>query len=91
MTNPKPTIAGLMQLVDRYGRERMIGMEMDNEGAIKRARSAVQEYAERFAPGTKVKCDGNHGGPRCADPECWNDSAPQPSTGALPTHGGQTE
>ncbi len=20
------------------------------------------------------KCDGNHGGPRCADPECWNDS-----------------
>lgn len=21
------------------------------------------------------KCDGNHGGPRCADPECWNDDA----------------
>lgn len=21
----------------------------------------------------RVKCDGNHGGPRCADPECWND------------------
>lgn len=21
-----------------------------------------------------TKCDGNHGGPRCADPECWNDS-----------------
>ena len=19
-----------------------------------------------------VKCDGNHAGPRCADPECWN-------------------
>lgn len=19
------------------------------------------------------KCDGNHGGPKCADPECWND------------------
>lgn len=19
------------------------------------------------------KCDGNHGGPRCGDPECWND------------------
>lgn len=18
------------------------------------------------------KCDGNHGGPRCVDPECWN-------------------
>lgn len=26
----------------------------------------------------KVKCDGNHGGPRCADPECWNDD-PVPS------------
>lgn len=22
------------------------------------------------------KCDGNHAGPRCADPECWNDDAP---------------
>jgi len=22
-----------------------------------------------------AKCDGNHGGPRCADPECWNDTA----------------
>lgn len=21
-----------------------------------------------------AKCDGNHGGPRCADPECWNDA-----------------
>lgn len=23
-----------------------------------------------------AKCDGNHGSPRCADPECWNDSPP---------------
>jgi len=23
---------------------------------------------------SKRKCDSNHGGPRCADPECWNDS-----------------
>lgn len=23
---------------------------------------------------TTIKCDGNHGGPRCADPECWNDT-----------------
>lgn len=21
-----------------------------------------------------MKCDGNHVGPRCADPECWNDT-----------------
>jgi hypothetical protein len=26
------------------------------------------------------KCDGNHGGQRCADPECWND-APAPPAG----------
>jgi len=24
--------------------------------------------------GLSGKCDGNHGGPRCADPECWNDA-----------------
>lgn len=22
---------------------------------------------------TLEKCDGNHTGPKCADPECWND------------------
>lgn len=27
------------------------------------------------APAAPVKCDGNHGGPRCADPERWNDDA----------------
>lgn len=27
----------------------------------------------------RVKCDGNHGGPRCSDPECWND-APSAAT-----------
>jgi hypothetical protein len=26
----------------------------------------------------RLKCDGNHGGPRCADPECWNDETPEP-------------
>lgn len=25
----------------------------------------------------QTKCDGNHGGPRCTDPECWNDALPQ--------------
>ena len=24
-----------------------------------------------------VKCDGDHGGPMCADPECWNGGVPQ--------------
>lgn len=29
----------------------------------------------------RVRCDGNHGGPRCADPECWHDetNAPEPT------------
>lgn len=27
-------------------------------------------------PTQPAKCDGNHGGPRCADPECWNDLPP---------------
>jgi len=22
------------------------------------------------------KCDGNHGGPKCSDPECWNGGEP---------------
>jgi hypothetical protein len=32
------------------------------------------------------KCDGNHAGPRCTDPECWNDSEPSnaPGTTAEP-------
>lgn len=28
--------------------------------------------------GVPTKCDGNHRGPRCADPECWNDSPDAP-------------
>lgn len=36
--------------------------------------------AHRVAAGgeapRRTKWDGNHGGPRCADPECWNDDEP---------------
>lgn len=40
--------------------------------------AAIKRYAESYALATlqaqpAAKCDGNHGGPRCADPECWND------------------
>ena len=43
----------------------------------------------------QAKCDGNHGGPPCGDPECWNDtpapSASKPSPGRLyVTYGGGT-
>ena len=30
--------------------------------------------AQRALRQQPKKCDGNHGGPRCADPECWNDT-----------------
>lgn len=32
----------------------------------------------------KVKCDGNHGGPPCADPECWNGGEPAGLVGEIP-------
>ena len=43
--------------------------------------------APAAAPTVRVKCDGNHGGPRCADPECWNDipAANDPATLKLGT------
>jgi len=36
------------------------------------------ELAEQQTP---HKCDGNHGGPSCADPECWNDTGNQQDSG----------
>lgn len=27
-------------------------------------------------PASTARCDGNHGGPRCNDPSCWNDDTP---------------
>lgn len=38
------------------------------------AKAFCAEFRAEYAP--KPKCDGNHGGPRCADPECWNDDQP---------------
>lgn len=37
---------------------------------------AVTEAEALLAVPELGTCDGNHGGPRCADPECWNDSPP---------------
>lgn len=42
-------------------------------------------YTTPLASQDRVKCDGNHGGPRCADPECWNDDAPASHSQAQPT------
>jgi hypothetical protein len=45
--------------------------------------SALDQAAARRIAGSlgepRVKCDGDHGGPRCADPECWNDSPATPA------------
>ena len=49
----------------------------DNDCAT--TRTALLDYVRgHFVVINKIvvaKCDGNHGGPRCADPECWNDEA----------------
>jgi hypothetical protein len=37
-----------------------------------------------------IKCDGNHGGPRCADPECWNQDAPPERVNHPAHYGGDT-
>lgn len=38
-------------------------------------------YKAAPQPAEPLKCDGDHGGPRCADPECWNDSPVEPVKG----------
>ena len=46
---------------------------------LKQRNAAWGELAERDSiaerDATIAKCDGDHAGPRCADPECWNDDA----------------
>lgn len=34
--------------------------------------------------GARVKCDGDHGGPQCADPECWNGGEPRGLVNVVP-------
>lgn len=48
----------------------------DEDGPIQLGYTADQMRAYALATlqaQPAAKCDGNHGGPRCADPECWND------------------
>lgn len=53
--------------------------QLDYASAAKVCRSvganSFAECFERAAQHKAAKCDGDHGGPRCADPECWNDSS----------------
>lgn len=41
----------------------------------------VIDAAQRAA---RVKCDGDHGGPQCADPECWNGGEPRGLVNVVP-------
>lgn len=45
-----------------------------------RERAELPDVSRQLAHHARahLKCDGNHGGPRCADPECWNDSPDAP-------------
>jgi len=38
--------------------------------------AASMTEAAQTPPPIVAKCDGNHGGPRCCGPECWNNEAP---------------
>lgn len=54
---------------EEHERQR-IEAKAEHEANVKRHEA---EEAERRAHG---KCDGNHPGPACADPECWNHDVP---------------
>ena len=43
--------------------------ERVDEPAVERPK-IVRRISE--TPATATKCDGNHGGPPCSDPECWS-------------------
>jgi hypothetical protein len=49
------------------------GLPLHGEANQALLRETVLRWAAEHG-GKPPKCDGNHGGPRCADPECWNDS-----------------
>jgi len=39
---------------------------------VAEAEAKERTNIEEEQSATAMKCDGNHGGPRCGDPECWN-------------------
>lgn len=72
---------------DRERRERQAREDAERRAEAERLeaqRRELEEQAEaqrqREAAARPPKCDGNHGGPRCADPECWNDEDPNAPT-----------
>lgn len=57
--------ADLIELMMSISHPQSIGEAFS--GAVK-----IRKYLGALKP-VRIKCDGNHGGPRCGDPECWND------------------
>lgn len=53
---------------ERQERERE-KIRAEEQRKVEQRQRHEQAEAQRRAEG---KCDGNHGGPACADPECWN-------------------
>ncbi|GLX87864.1 hypothetical protein Pfra02_04330 [Pseudomonas fragi] len=55
-------------------------MAVDSAAEIEALKAEVAQLRQHNAESTealqKPKCDGNHGGLRCADPECWNGGEP---------------
>lgn len=66
MSHPIP-----QELRDRFDQiERdIMGNKMSASAVFTQMRTAVQTHFMK-------KCDGNHGGGQCRDPECWNGGAP---------------
>lgn len=51
------------------------GKLFDHYERLKEKARKYDSLVSAIAPAVAApKCDGNHGGPRCADPDCWNDS-----------------
>jgi putative phage-type endonuclease len=56
-------------------------MEAERERIRQEEAAKVQREAEAM----RVQTNGNHGGPRCADPNCWNDDPVAAPNDAPPT------
>lgn len=81
-----------MALEQQQDAKDLRAMAVNSAAEIEALKAEVVQLRQQKTDSTEVpqkpKCDGNHGGPRCADPECWNDDAlPDPSTGC-PLNGG---
>lgn len=71
----------LLERIDHVSRQENAfeyGLPLHDEANKAMLRETVMRWAAEHG-GKPVKCDGNHGGPRCGDPECWNDSPAQPA------------